>query len=240
MSFRKSRPFSYLFTLVFGMLTAACSNVTGDRVTNETRSAIAARVAASSLSTDDKAVFSSANQRAENGDYDVTDKTVGQIISVERAFESQRAADEAQAAKLVADARAKKAALERQLQSALSVGLVSKGFHDADYTNQEYQSKILITFVLKNRGKKAIRSFKGVTHFQNSVGDDIRAVSFVYEQGLMPGESALYNATLDFNQFEQSAVQLKEAELRNIHLRWEPQVIVFDDGSRLVADSSGS
>lgn len=240
MSIRAWRVLTNLLALLSLATVAACSNISAEKVTSETRTTVATRVVGSSLSAEDKAAFAAANVRAENGDYDVTDKTVSQIIVDERAFDAQKASEEAQAARLVAEARAKKVARDRELRSALSVGLVSKGFHEADYMNQEYQSKILITFVLKNLTKKGIRSIKGMTHFENSVGDDIRAVSFVYEDGLGPNETATYDGTLDFNQFDQSAVRLREADLRNVHLRWEPQVIIFQDGSRLTSDAGGS
>lgn len=240
MHVRSLREFSCRAVIVLVLTLNGCSSISGKRVTNETRTSVAAQVAGSSLDASEKAAYLAANQRAENGDYDVTDKTVAQIISDERSFEAEKASEEAQAEKLVADARAKKAALDRQLRSALSVGLVSKGYHEADYMNQDYQSKILVTLILKNRGTKAIRSFKGITHFENSVGDDIQAIPLVYEHGLAPSASSLYDGTFDFNQYEQSEVRLKEADIRNVHLRWEPQLIIFQDGSRLVADSSGS
>ena len=67
-----------LLTVTASALIAAlcaCSSIQGTKVTNETRQDVATAVTHSSLSDTQKKLFADANDRANTGDYDVTDKT---------------------------------------------------------------------------------------------------------------------------------------------------------------------
>jgi hypothetical protein len=222
------------------MALSACSSTMSTKVTNETLGDVATSVAHSSISDTEKALFARAVIRANAGEYDVTDKTVQTIISDQRQLEADAAAKQAEQDRLADEARAKRAAIEAQLNGALTVALVSKGFKDSDPDNGDFESKITIELILKNTGSKPIRSFSGVLHFQNTLGSDIHETKFTSEDRLNPGVDETWDGSLNYNQFEDADVALKNAEMSNLHLVFEPRTILFVDGTRLDAPDAES
>ncbi len=218
-------------------IASGCGSTAQTRVTNETLSDIGSTVAHSSMSGDDKAIFARAVQRANIGDYDVTNKTVQIIIDDQRLMEADERAKEVQEEQFATEARARRHAIEQELANAVAIAFVEKGFKESDPMNGDYESLITIALVIKNTSTKAIRSFNGTLHFQNTLGEDIENSNFTYEDGLERGASVDYAASMKYNEFADADVALRRANLSNIHLKFEPKVILFRDGSRLEAPS---
>jgi hypothetical protein len=75
----------------------------------------------------------------------------------------------------------------------------------------------------------------GVLHFQNTLGQDIDDISMTYEHPIAPNSRVDWTGSSKYNEFDSTDVDLKDADLANIRLKWEPKVILFTDGSRLDA-----
>jgi tellurite resistance protein len=87
------------------------------------------------LSDAEKRAFDEVKSRADNGEYDVTGKTIRQLITDQQAFDTDQRAQEERAAKLASDLRAQHEEQVRALRTAVTVVLLDKGFRDADTDN---------------------------------------------------------------------------------------------------------
>lgn len=88
---------------------------------------------------------------------------------------------------------------------------------------------------MTNRADKTVTGVSGTLHFVDRFDVVVGAVSFRMVQEIQPGFDAVWEGVRDYNQFikEHRAVwQLSEGEYTT---RFEPDVILFADGTRLTA-----
>lgn len=158
-------------------------------------------------------------------------KTIGEIIDAQRQWaEGVKVKETAEK-----ETREKaKAAEEKQrgaLLQALSVTLYDKGF-----TNVSYQDYITMKFSYENTAGKDVRGFKGTVVFKDLFGDEIKSVSLKEDNVLKAGETKRVERTLDYNQFMKDDTRLKNTTLDNLKVEWQPETIMFADGSSLTVD----
>ena len=220
-------------TLLFVALLCACSDVKGQPVTMEDLDQTAVRVHQSRLSDKEKQQFDEIRARADNGDYDVTNKTVGQMIADQAAFDADKKAQAEKEARVAAEARARHNAQVTALKNALTVALVDKGYHPADYANFEYESYVTMQLALRNNSSKSIRAVKGSLDFQTPLGDSIYESAFEDSDTIPPRHTETWAGSIKYNQFNDALTRFRNADLRNIRLNWQPKEILFTDGSRL-------
>ena len=222
-----------LLAIVLLTFLAGCAGVKGTQVTSEGLDQTAVQVHQSGLSDQDKTAFDEIKARADDGEYDVTGKTVGQLISDQEAYDADQKAQREKAAALAAQIKQRHDDSVHALQRTLTVALVDKGYHDADVMNGDYQDSITFELAFRNNGSKPIRAVKGTLDFKNLLGDMIYSANFEHSIDIAPGQSISWDGSLDFNQYEDSLVQLRDAQLRNIRLDWEPEEVLFSDGTRM-------
>jgi hypothetical protein len=223
----------HLLAVVLLSVCVSCAGIKGAQVTAEGLDQTAVQVHQSNISDQDKAAFDEVKARADNGEYDVTGKTVGQIISDQEAYDADQKAQRDKAAALAAQIKQRHDDSVRALESVLTVALVDKGFHEADVMNGDYQDQITFELAFRNNGSKSIRAVKGTLGFRNLLGDMIYSANFEHSVDIAPGQIASWSGSLDFNQFDNSLVQLREAQIHNIRLDWEPEEILFSGGNRM-------
>lgn len=213
----------------------------GTTITPSNQAQVAEKVSSSNMSDGDKAEFSAAMSRT---DYDSTGKTVTQAISDQRAFEAEQKAAAQRAAELAAEEKAKRDATLRAMLNALTVAVTNKSFLAADPMNSgTYEDQITVSFAFRNTSSKDIRGFKGDFIWTSLMADQIKDTALEYDQTIPAGHIATWEGQITYNQFEGSDVKLKDADLKDLRTRWEPQSILFADGSKLVlseADAMGS
>ena len=222
----------YLLSLV--LFLNACAGIKGQTVSMEDLDQTAVRVHQSGLSDLEKQEFDEAKTRADNGEYDVTNKTVGQIIGDQAAYDADERAQAEKQARLQAEARARHQAQVDSLRQALTVALVDKGFQPADYSNFEYEEYITIQLALKNNSTRSIRAVKGTLNFQTPLGDSIYQSNFEDNDTIAAGTTSLWHGEMRYNKFDEGLDNLRGAKLQNIKLDWQPKEILFTDGGRLV------
>ena len=218
-------------------LLSGCSGIKGSQVTTETLDQVAVQVHQSNLSDADKSAFDEIKARADNGEYDVTGKTVGQLISDQEAYDADQQAQHDKAVALAAQIKQQHDASVRSLRDALTVALISKGFHNADIMSGDYQDAITFELAFRNNSNKAIRATKGTLDFRNLLGDSIYSAAFEPELSIAPGHSVLFDGSIDFSPYDSSLVALRDASFASIRLDWEPSVILFGDGSKMMVSN---
>jgi hypothetical protein len=222
------------FALALALLPlGGCAGVKGDVVTMESLDQDAVHVHQSGLNTTDQHAFDEAKTRAESGEYDVTNKTIGDMITDQEAYDADQKAQADKAQHLADQLRAQHDAQVKALKDALTVAFVQKDFQDTDFESGSYQALILVKFALHNNTTKTIRAVKGRTTFRTTLGDQIYTTNFEYEEPIGPGKTVGYNGSVDYNQFDDALTRFKNADINNVKLDWEPHTILFVDGSKL-------
>ncbi|WP_299180714.1 hypothetical protein [uncultured Aquimarina sp.] len=114
------------------------------------------------------------------------------------------------------------------LLDVVKVQCVQKGYQEYDY--EEF---ITYKFLIENKSNKDIRAIKGNIVFTNLFGDEINTLSFVYDDPIQSGRKINYNATTDYNQFIEKDRALKNKDLKDLKIIWEPLKVIFYDGTTL-------
>src|SRR5439155_298594 len=102
---------------------------------------------------------------------------------------TEHARMERAAAETTAAARAREEERKRQLDSLLTVTLVSKGYLPKDPDLERFDDYISLTFAYRNKGTKPVRAFQGDVAFLDAVGDTIYSAHLKVELALGPGQT---------------------------------------------------
>ncbi len=116
----------------------------------------------------------------------------------------------------------------KRLSESVMVTCVSKS-----YTEYDYQEYITYKFVIENKTDRAIRAVKGSISFTNLFDDEINSLNFVYDELIEAKGKVTWNAQTEYNQFMDKDVTLKNKDLDDLKVIWEPLKVIFADGSTL-------
>lgn len=163
--------------------------------------------------------------------------TIAQAIKEERTSESNRIAKEAEAKTLEAKVRAEKEAVAKQISDILTVALISKKYLPSDYKSGNVHDSIQIDLAFENKGKKDITGVKGKTFFKDIFGDVVKVVNLSYDEGIPAQQSITWNGSLKYNQFDEKDVKLRSVDIGKLGFSFEPEVVIFSDGTRLPASN---
>lgn len=159
---------------------------------------------------------------------DLTQMTYGEILENGKAWKAEQDRIEAEQKALQEKAAREEAERVARLQNAVMVTCFKKG-----YTEIDYQDYITYGFAIQNKSEQDIRAVKGEIIFTDLFDDEIKTLSFTYDQPIKAGATANWNATTDYNQFMDDDVRLKNKELKDLKIVWKPIKVIFQDGSTL-------
>lgn len=214
---------------VFLMIIASCSNPL-DKKYNE-----------STLQTDFKEIVES--KKADTTDmkyiaiYMVRAKILGEklegktykdILSSAKQIredeEKQQAEEKALAAKVSKEEKEKR----EMFGKILTVALYDKGYEKADY--EDY---LTYGIAFKNKGLKDIRAIKGTLVITDLFDSEIKSLSIVMDDGIKANATFKNTYTTDYNQFTDEDTRLRSKNLKDIKVVWNPEKIIFSDGTTL-------
>lgn len=159
---------------------------------------------------------------------DMSAMTYEQLLKEGKDWKAEQERIEAEQKAMAEKAAKEEAARIARLQEAVMVSCYEKGF-----TKYDYQEYITYKFVIKNKTEKDIRALKGGLMFTNLFDDEIKKINFVYDEPIAAGQEVSWSATTDYNQFIDSDRTLKNKDLEDMKLVWQPEKIMFVDGSSL-------
>ena len=159
---------------------------------------------------------------------DLDKMTYKEILDDGRAWKVEQERIEAEQKALQEKAAREEAERVARLQNAVMVTCFKKGFQEVNY--QEY---LTYGFAIENKSDKAIRAIKGMLRFTDLFDDEISSIRFTYDDPVGVGEIAKWNAQTDYNKFDSDDSKLKNKDLEDLKVVWEPIKIIFEDGSSL-------
>jgi len=159
--------------------------------------------------------------------------TLGDAIKAQRAILAEQERQQAEAEALAAQERAEAEAKYARLREAVTVGLVSKTFVEADWRNGIPRDQIKMVLAFQNNTGRDIAGVKGTVVTQNMFGDQIKRLTLAYDGGIPANSRASWNGNVEFNQFKDEDRNLANTPLDRIKIVWQPETILFTDGSTL-------
>lgn len=154
--------------------------------------------------------------------------TYSEMLEDGKKWKAEKDKIEAEQKALAEKALKEEAARIKKLTEAVIVSCFEKG-----YTEVDYQDYITYKFVIQNKSEKKIRAVKGEITFTNLFDEKIKSLNFVYDQPIKAGKQVNWNATTDYNQFMDGAKTLKSKDLKDLKVVWEPEKVIFEDGTFL-------
>ncbi|MBY0360160.1 MAG: hypothetical protein K2W82_19310 [Candidatus Obscuribacterales bacterium] len=165
-------------------------------------------------------------------------KTIGEVIADERKSAAEAAKKEEEEKVRREKAAAEDEALRQNMRNSLSVTVYEKGFRDSDWQNGIYKDVITLKVAYENHSNKDIRGFKGTVVFNDLFGKLIAKSNLQEDEILPAGKAKKVALTIDYNQFLDTDTRLKTTELKNMNITWEPDTILFTDGTNISVHSS--
>ena len=182
----------------------------------------------SKLDTTEFQLLTGSILRLKLQDKELEDMTYAEILEDGKEWKKEQEKVEAEQKALAEKAAKEEAERFKRLNQSVMVSCYQKGFSEGDY--EDY---ITYKFVIQNKSDKNIRAIKGAITFTNLFDDEIKTLTFVYDQPIPAGQEVNWNATTDYNQFMDDDQALKNKELKDLKVIWEPEKIIFEDGTSL-------
>jgi hypothetical protein len=166
--------------------------------------------------------------------------TIGKALSEQRAWEAsqkqrelEREAEEARAKALRAKIEAERAAKRKELESAVRVTLVTFKILGPNYEAGRYGDSAYVELAFENLSGKKIEGVKGITVFSDIFDTVLQRVTVSYDKGISIAQTPTWKGSFKLNQFSDQDRKLKSADPSKLKFRFEPDVIIFADGTRL-------
>tara|TARA_B100001564_G_scaffold341421_1_gene336109 strand:- start:62 stop:727 length:666 start_codon:yes stop_codon:yes gene_type:complete len=161
-------------------------------------------------------------------DKKLEEMTYAEILEDGKKWKAEQEKIEAEQKALAEKAAKDEAERIKKLTESVIVSCFEKGYSEVDY--QDY---ITYKFVILNKSEKAIRAVKGGITFTNLFDEKIKSLSFVYDKPIEAGEQVNWDATTEYNQFMSEDKTLKNKDLKDLKVVWNPEKILFEDGTTL-------
>jgi hypothetical protein len=167
----------------------------------------------------------------ENGIEEGT--TIGSAIDAQRLWAEEQAKEEIKQKALAAELKLKQLEKLKEMNSALTVTLVSLELRDESTSPLRYSDYFAVKIGLRNNSEKSLAGAKGVLVFKDMFDDELNKVRISYDDGISANESKIWSGTFNFNQFDGDEVKLATISTEKLQFEWLPTVLIFDDGSRI-------
>lgn len=164
--------------------------------------------------------------------------TIGKAIEDQRKFKADRAVEEAKAAALKEKLRAEQETAMKAMREVITLTLVSKALiEERGMSGMLMDENLQVTFGYKNNSAKDIAGVKGYVSVKDLFGDEISGFAISNDKTIKAGESITWTGSRSVkysmgNNKDRKLVELTDDKYKVI---WEPSIVVFTDGTKLVA-----
>lgn len=162
--------------------------------------------------------------------------TLGKAIEEQRKFKADAALEEAKQQALKVKLQAEREAALKPMWEAITVTLVSKKLAtERGYSGMVMDENLEVTFGYKNNSVKDIAGVKGRISIKDLFGDEISVFQISNDSTIKAGQSVTWTGSRSVRFSMGSNKDRKLAELPDDKFKvvWEPQAIIFADGTKL-------
>lgn len=226
----KKALFILLFVLIAAILSG-CGGVKSKVYTSASKDSILKEIGESGLTDDEKNLFAQAIIKEALSGEKIDGKKVGEIIDNQRAFIKEQE-------RLEAERKVKLAALEKQLQGHLVLGIKSKRNLPENIYAGRYSNSIVWELEMANVGTKDIKAFKGYFQIKDLVGQPVTTLTYYSDDLLSAGKAETIKIRSDINEFIDTQMKLYNADLSKLKYTWKTTALVFTDGTEIIGSHS--
>ncbi len=124
------------------------------------------------------------------------------------------------------------AAASNKLREKIDVVVTSKKFEPVNVENHSYQDYITFVFKFSNKTTQNIRGVEGTVIFYDIFQNEIKRTNISYDETpILANSDKTWIASINYNQFMESDIKLKNTDLENMKYIWLPRTIIYQDGS---------
>lgn len=164
--------------------------------------------------------------------------TLGKAIEEQRKFKADASIEEAKQQALKAKLQAEREAAQKQMRDAVTVTLVSKKLvTERGYSGIVTDENLQVVFGYKNNTDKDVSGVKGYVSVKDLFGDEISGFQIANDTTIPAGQSTTWTGSrsVQFSLGHNQDRKLAELGDDKYKVVWEPQMIVFKDGTKLTA-----
>lgn len=161
--------------------------------------------------------------------------TIAQALKEQDAWVAQEKAREAEAEALKKKQEAERQAKQAELDRVITGTVTAKVNKEGDFGRHF----VLLDLVFENKSDKDIAGIKGVLRVKDMFDTTITNIKWSYEKDIGAKQTITEKGSgVEINEFRESDSKLWAADFAKLKTRFEPQVIIFKDGSKLELPSS--
>jgi hypothetical protein len=163
--------------------------------------------------------------------------TIGGALDAQRKFIDSLTESQQKAEALKIEVEQKRKAVADQIAKTVTVAFVDAEFVPSSFEQGRYDDYEKLSFAVHNGGRKAIKALKGQAVFIDTFGDVFVTVPMQFEERVAAGEKKEIELGMEINKFMDEHKKVMSLD-RTKKFRFEPDQIVYEDGSTLKAPAS--
>ena len=166
--------------------------------------------------------------------------TIGQAIEEQRKVKADAALDEVKQQALKAKLQAEREVAMKKMREAVTVTLVSKKLQvEHGYSGIVMDEKLMVVFGYKNNTDKDVSGVKGTVAVMDLFGDELSAFQVSNDATIKAGQSSTWtgNRSVKYSLGNNKDRKLAELTDDKFKVVWNPEMIVFNDGTKLTGPS---
>ncbi|MYM88292.1 hypothetical protein GTP91_14020 [Rugamonas sp. FT82W] len=163
--------------------------------------------------------------------------TIGQAIEQQNKWAQERKSQEAQQDELKKKLLAQQEAMQKQIESAVTVTVLSKTLVPSNPSAGRYSDRQDIKIGIENKSSKDILGLKGTIHFYDIFDKEQGRLGFSFDDGIAVGQTKIWEGSRDYNQFIDSHKSLANLEEGKYHTKFFPEALIFKDGTKITTPS---
>lgn len=119
------------------------------------------------------------------------------------------------------------------MRAAVTAVFLEKGFLGSNYRVGRYNDYITVAFSFANNTQKVVTGIKGRVIFNDQLGDPVFESNLKITETIPAGGRHAWEGVIDYNQFMDDHERFRYAEKDDLTVVWEPETVIFADGSRI-------
>ncbi|MBA4109363.1 MAG: hypothetical protein C0487_07205 [Leptothrix sp. (in: Bacteria)] len=159
--------------------------------------------------------------------------TIGEALEGQKKWIAEQRAKQAAEESLRKKLAQERTAAIQKLGQAVTVTLLAKHEVPKNFDLGRYSEYQEFRIGVQNNSGKAITGVAGEIKFIDVFDKEIGAVNFRITENIEPGKSATWIGGRDYNQFIEAHRSVWNAEEGKYTTKFEPEMVVFKDGTKL-------
>ena len=113
---------------------------------------------------------------------------------------------------------------EKIKENEVDIKINSKDFVEGDFSDQ-----ITMNLEFTNKTDRDMRGVEGLLVLYDIFDNEIKSIKVAYDQSISKNSSKVWDTGLDYNQFMDEDIKLKDTKLEDLSYKWDINKVVYAD-----------